>query len=64
MKAFLRKVRSLLQRQITKNLTDVLSIKDIQIAQMKKSLVSEQIVKFVKSDILDIEDSEDHIFKD
>ena len=31
---------------------------------MKKSLVSEQIVKFVKSDILDVEDSEDHIFKD
>ena len=31
---------------------------------MKKSLVSEQIVKFVKSDILDIEDNEDHIFKD
>ena len=31
---------------------------------MKKSLVSEQIVKFVKTDILDIEDTEDHIYED
>ena len=31
---------------------------------MKKSLVSEQIVKFVKTDILDIEDTEDHMYED
>ena len=62
MKAFLRKVRSLLQRKITANVASIYKVGDLQIMQMNKSIVTESIVKFVNTEILDLEENEDHIF--
>ena len=62
MKAFLRKVRSLLQRKITANVASIYKVGDLQIMQMNKLIVTDSIVKFVKTEILDLEENEDHIF--
>ena len=62
MKAFLRKVRSLLQRKITANVASIYKVGDLQIMQMNKLIVTDSIVKLVKTEILDLEEHEDHIF--
>ena len=55
MKAFLRKVRSLLQRKITANVASIYKVGDLQIMQMNKLIVTDSIVKFVKTEILDLD---------
>ena len=62
MKAFLRKVRSLLQRKITANVASIYKVGDLQIMQMNKLILTDSIVKLVKTEILDLEEHEDHIF--
>lgn len=62
MKAFLRKVRSLLQRKITANVASIYKVGDLQIMQMNKLIVTDSIVKLVKTEILDLEEHENHIF--
>ena len=62
MKAFLRKVRSLLQRKITANVASIYKVGDLQIMQMDKLIVTDSIVKLVKTEILDLEEHENHIF--
>ena len=64
MKAFLRKVRSLLQRKITANVASIYKVGDLQIMQMNKLIVTDSIVKFVKTEILDLEEDEEHQYQD
>lgn len=60
MKAFLRKVRSLLQRKITANVASIYKVGDLQIMQMNKMIVTDSIIKFVNTEILDLDDDEQH----
>ena len=60
MKAFLRKVRSLLQRKITANVASIYKVGDLEIMQMNKMIVTDSIIKFVNTEILDLDDDEQH----
>ena len=56
----MRKVRSLLQRKITANVASIYKVGDLQIMQMNKMIVTDSIIKFVNTEILDLDDDEQH----